>query len=207
MVNANPAFAQKLRVVFVPDYNVSAAEMLFPATELSEQISTAGTEASGTGCMKAVLNGGVIIGTLDGANIEIREEVGDENMFVFGKTAEEVASGRVDFEETPELKRVIDTIATMSGGMFKTLADMLLTNDRYLHCADFASYIETQQRAADTWTRRDDWTRMSILNTARSGTFSADRTVREYAEEIWGLEVERRALSAPGSLSKPGSAG
>ena len=186
LVHANPAIAQKLNVVFVPNYDVSAAEVLFPATELSEQISTAGTEASGTGCMKAVLNGGVIIGTLDGANIEIREEVGPENMFVFGHTAEEIAA-RPAANITPELKRVIDTIATMSGGLFKPLADILLANDRYFHCADFASYASTQQRAAETWTRRGDWTRMSILNTARSGKFSADRTVREYAEEIWDV--------------------
>jgi len=181
MVNANPSFAQKLKVVFVPDYNVSAAEVLFPATELSEQISTAGTEASGTGCMKAVLNGGVIIGTLDGANIEIREEVGAENLFAFGRTAEEIAAGRVAFDMTPELQRVLDTIATLS----PPLAEMLRTRDRYHHCADFASYLETQHRAAETWTRRDDWTRMSILNCAHSGLFSADRTVAEYASEIW----------------------
>jgi len=185
MVDANPSFAQKLKVVFVPDYNVSAAEVLFPATELSEQISTAGTEASGTGCMKAVLNGGVIIGTLDGANIEIREEVGEENMFVFGRTATEIASGQVQFELAPELQRVLDTIATLS----PQLADILRTKDRYHHCADFASYVDTQRRAAETWTRRDDWTRMSILNCARSGFFSADRTVREYADEIWEVEA------------------
>jgi starch phosphorylase len=194
MINANPAFASRLKLIFVPNYDVSGAEMLFPATELSEQISTAGTEASGTGCMKAVLNGAVIVGTLDGANIEILEEVHRENLFVFGHTAEEIVKlreGRYDsgkiIHETPALKRVVDTIATLSGGMFKPLADMLAHNDRYFHCADFASYLDTQQRAAATWTKRDDWTRMSILNTARSGKFSADRTIREYAEEIWGV--------------------
>ena len=186
LVRANPKVAQKLAVVFVPNYGVSAAEVLFPATELSEQISTAGTEASGTGCMKAVLNGGVIIGTLDGANIEIREEVGPENMFVFGHTAEEIAAGPV-VNMTPELERVIETIAAMN----EPLANILRGNDRYFHCADFASYVAAQQRAAETWIRRDDWTRMSILNTARSGKFSADRTVREYAEEIW--QVSSRA--------------
>ncbi|HUP60389.1 MAG TPA: glycogen/starch/alpha-glucan phosphorylase [Thermoanaerobaculia bacterium] len=193
MVRANPAIAQRLNIVFVPNYDVSAAEMLFPATELSEQISTAGTEASGTGCMKAVLNGGVIVGTLDGANIEIREEVGQENLFAFGKTTEEIAALRGQYDsgalirEDPSLRRVVETIATMSNGLFKPLADILYGNDRYFHCADFASYVATQQRAAETWTRREDWTRISILNTARSGKFSADRTIREYAAEIWGV--------------------
>jgi starch phosphorylase len=159
--------------------------MLFPATELSEQISTAGMEASGTGCMKAVLNGAILIGTLDGANIEIREEVGEDNLFVFGHTAEEIASGRAVVQESPELSRVIGTLTTMSGGMFKPLADLLLGNDRYFHRADFPSYLAAHQRAAETWTRREEWTRRSILNTARSGKFSADRTIREYASEIW----------------------
>jgi starch phosphorylase len=192
MVRANPFVAQRLNVVFVPNYDVSAAEVLFPATELSEQISTAGTEASGTGCMKAVLNGGIIIGTLDGANIEIREQVGEANMFVFGHTTEEIAAlreGHYDsaaiVRDNAELAAVIDRITSMSGGIFKPLVDNLLGSDRYFLCADFASYVATQQRAAETWTRTDEWTRMSILNTARSGFFSADRTIREYAEEIW----------------------
>ncbi|HET7435223.1 MAG TPA: glycogen/starch/alpha-glucan phosphorylase [Thermoanaerobaculia bacterium] len=187
-VRANPRVAQRLAVVFVPNYDVSAAELLFPATELSEQISTAGTEASGTGCMKAVLNGGIIIGTLDGANIEIRDEVGEENMFVFGKTAAEIAA-RPESKPTPELLRVIDTIAKLNGGEFAPLVDILTKNDRYYHCADFPSYAAAQQRAAETWLQRDVWTRMSILNTARSGWFSGDRTVAEYAKEIWGLPV------------------
>ena len=195
MVRSKPSVASRLTVLFVPNYSVSAAELLFPATELSEQISTAGTEASGTGCMKAVLNGGVIIGTLDGANIEIREQVGEENMFVFGLTADEVVQQRAGgydprafIERTPELKRVIDTVAAMSDGHFKPLVDILITNDRYFHCADFASYVETQHRAAQAWSRPDDWARLSILNTARSGFFSADRTIADYAREIWGAE-------------------
>jgi glycogen phosphorylase len=193
-LNANPAWSSRLKLVFVPNYDVSGAEMLFPATELSEQISTAGTEASGTGCMKAVLNGAVIIGTLDGANIEILEEVHRENLWVFGHSAAEIQALRERgydpaklVRENPMLQRVVTTIATMSNGTFKPLADILTGNDRYFHCADFASYAETQQRAAEKWTKREDWTRMSILNTARSGRFSADRTIREYAEEIWGV--------------------
>jgi starch phosphorylase len=182
-------------VIFVPNYSVSAAEVLFPATELSEQISTAGTEASGTGNMKAVLNGGVIIGTLDGANIEIKEQVGDDNIFIFGHTTEEIAALRPNYDPASivranqELAKVIDRIGSMSGGIFKPIVDILLTNDRYYHCADFASYVATQERAADAWTHRDDWARMSILNTARSGLFSADRTVAEYAREIWEIDV------------------
>jgi starch phosphorylase len=188
MVRANPFVAQRLDVVFVPNYNVTAAEVLFPATELSEQISTAGTEASGTGCMKAVLNGALIIGTLDGANIEIVEHVGKENLFVFGHTAEEIAAMNPQ-EHVPnaELDAVIDRIASMSGGIFRPIVDVLRGNDRYFHCADFASYVETQQRAAAAWTDRERWTRMSILNTARSGYFSADRTVAEYAREVWDV--------------------
>jgi starch phosphorylase len=145
--------------------------------------------------MKAVLNGGVIIGTLDGANIEIREEVGAENLFAFGHTAEEIVGLREKgynssaiVHSTPELQRVVETIGKLAGGAFKPIVDVLLTNDRYFHCADFASYMTAQQQAADTWIRREEWARMSILNTARSGKFSADRTVSEYAEEIWEAE-------------------
>ena len=128
--------------------------------------------------MKAVLNGGIIIGTLDGANIEIRDEVGEENMFIFGHTAEEIAA-RPPSVPTPELQRVIDTIAGLNGGEFAPIVNILTTNDRYYHCADFPSYVAAQTRAAETWLRRDDWTRMSIHNTARAGWFSADRTVAE----------------------------
>jgi starch phosphorylase len=169
--------------------------MLFPATELSEQISTAGMEASGTGCMKAVMNGGVIIGTLDGANIEIRADVESENMFVFGKTAEEVSNMRAGgydprayIAADPELARVIETIGSLGGGIYQPLVDALRQNDRYFLCADFRSYVETQQRAAEAWLARDQWTRMSIMNTARSAYFSADRTVAEYARDIWHAE-------------------
>jgi glycogen phosphorylase len=192
LVSASPFVAQRLNVAFVPNYDVSAAEVLFPATELSEQISTAGTEASGTGCMKAVLNGGIIIGTLDGANVEIAEHVGAENMFIFGNTTEQIAALREHgydsmgiIRSNGELGAVFDRIASMSGGIFKPLVDILQSNDRYFHCADFASYLDAQNRAAETWTRRDDWTRMSIMNVARSGFFSADRTIREYAKDVW----------------------
>jgi len=194
MLRRSPRSDARVRIVFVPNYEVSCAELLFPATELSEQISTAGTEASGTGCMKAVVNGGIIIGTLDGANIEIRDEVGAENMFTFGKTADDIASMRGSYnprtfiDANPELKRVIESIGNLSGGVYRPIVEALTGSDRDFLCADFASYVETQERAAKMWQARDDWTRMSILNVARSGWFSADRTVLEYAREIWGVD-------------------
>ncbi len=199
LVRANPYVSQRLNVIFVPNYSVSAAEVLFPATELSEQISTAGTEASGTGNMKAVLNGGVIIGTLDGANIEIREQVGPENMFIFGHTTDEIAAMRASYDpaaivrQNPELSRVIERIGSMSGGIFHPIVDILTKNDRYFHCADFTSYVETHERAAEAWTKKDEWARMSILNTARSGFFSGDRTVSEYARDIWEIPLAPHA--------------
>jgi starch phosphorylase len=197
MVNADPRVRRRLRVAFLPNYSVSLAQLLMPATELSEQISTAGTEASGTGNMKAALNGGIIIGTLDGANVEIREEVGAENMFIFGKTAEEIGElGRSGarpqefVDRDPELKRVIATLshgalARANPGLFDPLVAELLGADRYFLCADFRSYLDCQQRVADTYLRPDDWVRMSIRNVAGMGKFSSDRTIREYAEQIW----------------------
>ena len=190
----NPRVVERMQVVFVPNYDVSSAELLFPATELSEQISTAGTEASGTGCMKAVMNGGVIIGTLDGATIEIGDAVGKENIFTFGQTAEQIAKWQTTgydprriVESNAELRRVIERIA--SWGQYAPIVDGLIKADRYFHCLDFASYVDTQKQAADAWMRRDAWARRSILNTARSGPFSSDRTVAEYAREIWGVEA------------------
>lgn len=191
MVQSNPRVADRLNVVFVSNYDVSGAEMLFPATDLSEQISTAGTEASGTGCMKAVLNGAVLMGTLDGANIEIRDEVGQENMFIFGHTADEIASMRGSYDprkfidSDPVLREVIATIA--GRGIFQRLVEELTTRDRYFLCADFASFVTAQNRAAHTYAEINGWNRMSILNSARSGRFSADRTVIEYAEDIWNV--------------------
>jgi starch phosphorylase len=193
-VSADPRTRDRLSVHFIPNYSVSWAELLFPATDLSEQISTAGTEASGTGCMKAVMNGGIIIGTLDGANVEIRDQVGEENLFIFGETAEGIERVRREgyspgawIERSPLLGRVISTIASLDNGRFGEISTMLGTSDRYFHCLDFDAFVAAQERAAQTWLRGDDWTRMSILNTARSGFFSSDRTIAEYAEEIWGV--------------------
>ncbi|HEY6555080.1 MAG TPA: glycogen/starch/alpha-glucan phosphorylase, partial [Vicinamibacteria bacterium] len=198
-VNADPETAGRLRVCFVPNYSVSLAELIFPACDLSEQISTAGTEASGTGNMKAALNGSLTIGTLDGANVEIREEVGAPNIFIFGHTAEQVvglrAAGYVPgpfIEASGELRRVIETIAfgpfaRRWPGVFAPLVDALTGDDRYLLCADFLSYVDAQGRAGAAYERPDAWWRMSILNVAGMGRFSSDRTTREYAEDIWGV--------------------
>jgi starch phosphorylase len=174
-----------LSVVFVPNYDVSAAELLFPATEISEQISTAGTEASGTGCMKAVMNGAVIVGTHDGANIEIGEEVGSDNIFLFGHGI----AGH-------DLERVIAQLAAWD--RYRPIVNAIRGADQYEHCADFGPYSAAQRRAAEAWTRNDCWTRISIYNTARSARFSADRTVAEYAREIWHVDpVVVRAMRPP----------
>jgi starch phosphorylase len=197
MVNRDPATRGRLRVAFLPDYSVTLAERIFPACELSEQISTAGTEASGTGNMKAGLNGALTIGTLDGANVEIREEVGPENIFIFGHAASEIealrASGydpRAWVEKSGELRRAVDAVATgpleaAHPGLFRPIVEELLGPDRYFLCADFDAYLRCQRRAAEAYRSTDDWARMSILNVAGMGRFSSDRTVQEYAADIW----------------------
>jgi glycogen phosphorylase len=203
VVNADPAVRDRLTVAFLADYRVSLAEQIFPGAELSQQISTAGMEASGTGNMKFALNGAVTIGTMDGANIEIREEVGDDNIFIFGLTAAEVAALRPHYDPweyyraNPELARVLDMIrddAFSRGepGLFRPIVDSLLAGgDRYFLLADYASYIGCQERAARAYRDQDAWTRRSILNVAHMGKFSSDRTIRQYAEEIWRLDPVR----------------
>ncbi len=200
VVNADQAAEGKLRVVFVPNYGVSIAEKLIPATDLSQHISTAGMEASGTGNMKFVLNGSLIMGTLDGATIEIREEVGEENVFIFGMNTEKVKQLRKDgyrpqsyVEQNPDL---IEVFRMIDSGHFNSqhpelYSDMfrdLKENDYYLLLADFESYAACHQYAARQWRDQERWTRMSIRNTAGSGRFSSDRTIREYASEIWNLK-------------------
>jgi starch phosphorylase len=199
VVNRDPATRDLLKVAFLADYKVSLAERIFPAAELSEQISTAGTEASGTGNMKFALNGAVTIGTMDGANIEIRQEVGDDNIFIFGLNADEAAAlgPRHDpwahYRDNGELRRALDMIrdgAFSPGdpGRFQPIVDSLLSGgDRYLLLADYASYVEGQERVARAYRDQADWTRKSILNAARTGKFSSDRTIEEYAREIWGV--------------------
>jgi starch phosphorylase len=200
VINGDPRVGGRLKVVFPANFNVSLAEKIYPAADVSEQISMAGKEASGTGNMKFALNGAVTVGTLDGANIEIRERVGAENFFLFGKTAEEVIAlkqhGYVPrnlYHSNAELKAVIDAIGSgrFSSGdreLFRPIVDSLLLRDEYLLLADFGSYVECCERAARAYRDPDAWTRMSILNTARCGFFSSDRTMREYCEQIWRVQ-------------------
>ena len=197
VVNRDTHTQDRLKVAFIPDFNVKVGQCIYPAADVSEHISLAGTEASGTGNMKFALNGAVTLGTLDGANIEIRQAVGEENFFAFGLTVEEVARRRADgyrprelYEKDPQLKEAIDSIASgmFSRGdrdLFRPLLDALLNHDEFLAFADFASYVECQRRVSRAYADAEQWTRMSIRNVARSGRFSSDRAVREYAEKIW----------------------
>ncbi len=199
VVNAD-AGQTGIQVVFLPNYRVSLAERIIPAADVSEQISTAGKEASGTGNMKLALNGALTIGTLDGANIEIRDAVGKENFFLFGLTADQVeatlARGyrpRSIVEQDPELKAVLDLVGSgffspEDRTTFRPLVDELLNEDRFLVLADFRAYVEAQQRVVEAYLKTNDWTRMAILNVARVGRFSSDRTIREYAKDIWGIQ-------------------
>jgi len=201
VINRDPRVSEVLRLVFVPNYNVSAAEVLIPGTELSEQTSTAGTEASGTGNMKFALNGALTIGTLDGANIEIRDAVGEENIFIFGKTAAEVAEMRAQgyrpwefYHMDAELKRAVDQIGN---GFFcpddphryRPVFDTLLSQgDHYFLMADYRSYVDAQRRAEQLYRLDPEvWTRSAVLNVASMGAFSSDRSIHQYAERIWGL--------------------
>jgi glycogen phosphorylase len=195
-VAREPKARGRLAVAFLPNYSVSLAEVIFPACELSEQISTAGTEASGTGNMKAALNGALTIGTLDGANVEIRAAVGPENVFIFGHTAAEIAALRARgdgpaawIEKDPELARGIAALAggEFDGGtgLFQPVVEALTGDDRYFLCADFAQYSACQRRAGSDYGTPHEWWRRSILNVAGMGPFSSDRTTREYAEQIW----------------------
>jgi starch phosphorylase len=199
VINGDPATNDRLRIIFLPNYRVTLAERIIPATDVSEQISTAGYEASGTGNMKLALNGAVTIGTLDGANIEIMEEVGEENIFIFGLTADEVKelvpryNPKEYYEKDPVLKRAIDLIRSgffspQNKDLFVPLVDNLMGNDRYLVLADFEAYRDCQERVCRAYRDRDTWTRMAILNVARMGKFSSDRTIREYNNEIWGAK-------------------
>ncbi len=200
-VNSEPATRDLLRVAFVPDYRVTAAERIIPAADLSEQISTAGKEASGTGNMKFALNGALTIGTLDGANIEILEEVGAANIFIFGLTAGQIADAvrersydpREACRRSPAVNRVVqalvgDRFCRSEPGLFRPLeASLLDAGDEYFHLADLPSYIEAQERASQEYLEPEEWTRKAVLNVARMGPFSSDRTIREYASDIWGL--------------------
>jgi starch phosphorylase len=222
VVNRDPDVRGRLKVVFLEDYNVKFAQRVYPAADLSEQISTAGKEASGTGNMKFALNGALTIGTLDGANVEIREEVGAENFFLFGLTADEVYAKKAAgynpmeyYQSNPELKLVIDRIASgfFSHGdttLFKPIVDDLLYSDPYMLLADYQSYIECQEQVSQAYRDRDRWIRMSILNVARMGKFSSDRSIRDYCEDIWKvqpvpIELQEYVQENAGQLVVPSS--
>jgi glycogen phosphorylase len=197
VVNRDPEIGDKLRVVFLPNYCVSQAEKIMPAADLSEQISTAGMEASGTGNMKFALNGALTIGTLDGANIEIMEEVGKENIFIFGLTAEEVKGLKQSayrpaeyYERNPELKKIIDMLSSgyfspLNQDLFQPIVQSLLNSDPYMVLADFDAYVQCQALVSKEFLMPQEWTRKSILNVSGMGKFSSDRSISEYAREIW----------------------
>jgi starch phosphorylase len=205
LVNPDPVVRDRLKVVYFPDFNVTNAQFIYPAADLSEQISTAGKEASGTGNMKFALNGALTIGTLDGANVEIREEVGAENFFLFGLTAEEVekvkARGyrpRDYYDQNPTLREVIEFIASgaLARGdreLFRPIVENLLNDDPFLLLADYQAYIDAQERVTALWQNPAAWTRSSILNTARMGKFSSDRSIRDYCEGVWKIKPRNRS--------------
>ncbi|KAG0414215.1 hypothetical protein HPB47_008643 [Ixodes persulcatus] len=209
VVNNDPVVGDKLRVIFLENYRVSLAEKIIPAADLSEQISTAGTEASGTGNMKFMLNGALTIGTLDGANVEMQEEMGPENIFIFGMNEDEVNALAKSgynawdyYNRLPEVKQAIDQInggmfSPHNPGMFHDLTNVLLNHDRFLLLADFESYIKCQDRVSKMYTNQEEWTKMALLNIASSGKFSSDRTITEYAREIWGVEPSWEKMPAP----------
>jgi starch phosphorylase len=206
VVNADPATRERLAVVFFPDFNVKNAHTVYPAADLSEQISTAGKEASGTGNMKFMMNGALTIGTLDGANVEMLEEVGKDNFFLFGMNAEEVERLKREgyrpaerVERNDELREALELVASghFSRGdreMFRPLLDNLLNSDPFLVLADYADYARCQEQVGAAWKDPERWIRMSILNTARSGKFSSDRSIRDYCSEIWNIAPVRISL-------------
>ena len=196
-LDGDPAVRGRLKVVFLPEYNVSLAERIIPAAEVSNQISTAGYEASGTSNMKFMINGALTLGTRDGATIEMAEEAGEENFFLFGLKADEVASSQGwynphwHYDSEPETRAALDLIFSNhfspgEPGVFEPLRAALLTNgDRFMHLADLRSYLEADGRLCETYHHPDEWTRRSVLNIAASGKFSSDRTIAEYASQIW----------------------
>ncbi|MDH5604146.1 MAG: glycogen/starch/alpha-glucan phosphorylase, partial [Cyclobacteriaceae bacterium] len=200
IIENDPEVKGRLKVVFLPDYNVTNSQHVYPAADLSEQISTAGKEASGTGNMKFSMNGALTIGTLDGANVEIREEVGSDNFFLFGLTTAEVATlwkegyNPYDYYQSNEmLRRVLDMISSgyfsrEDSGLFRPLVDALKYNDQYVLLADYQSYIDCQDRVSEAYRDQEKWARMSVLNVARIGKFSSDRSIRDYCRDIWHVD-------------------
>jgi starch phosphorylase len=214
LVNRDPDVGHRLKVVFIENYGVSLAERIIPAADLSEQISTAGTEASGTGNMKFALNGALTLGTLDGANIEIMEQVGKENIFIFGLTAEQIQEKRREgynpwevYSSSQELRQTLDMIekgyfSPSQPDLFRPITDSLLRfGDPFMLLADFHSYLQCQEKVSQVYRMPWQWTRMSVLNVANMGVFSSDRTIRAYAEEIWGVETVRVSVPEAKTLS------
>ncbi len=199
-IDGDPAVRGRLKVVFLPDYDVSLAERLIPASEVSNQISTAGYEASGTSNMKFMMNGALTIGTRDGATIEMAEAAGEENFFLFGLTADQVAGSRGwynphwHYDHEPETRAALDLVfsnhfSRNEPGVFEPLRDTLLTHgDHYMHLADLTSYLDADRQLLELYADRDGWTRRAILNIAGSGQFSSDRTIAQYAAEIWNAK-------------------
>jgi len=214
LVNRDPDVGHRLKVVFIENYGVSLAERIIPAADLSEQISTAGTEASGTGNMKFALNGALTLGTLDGANIEIMEQVGKHNIFIFGLTAEQIQEKRREgynpwevYSSSQELRQTLDMIekgyfSPSQPDLFRPITDSLLRfGDPFMLLADFHSYLQCQEKVSQVYRMPWQWTRMSVLNVANMGVFSSDRTIRAYAEEIWGVETVRVSVPEAKTLS------
>ena len=195
-INNDKTVSEKLKVVFMEDYNVTLAEHLIPAAEVSEQISLAGKEASGTGCMKLMLNGALTVGTADGANIEMMEEAGKENMFIFGLSAEEAENLHTRgyhpseyYNASERLQQIVNSLSAGFGGQsFAPLSEYLLVNDPFMCMADFESYRLIHQEIMNAYGAREKWNRMSLMNIAGAGKFAADRSIREYADRIWNLK-------------------
>jgi starch phosphorylase len=199
-IDTDPAVRGQLKVLFLPEYDVSLAERLIPASDVSNQISTAGYEASGTSNMKFMMNGALTIGTRDGATIEMAEEAGEENFFLFGLTAQQVADSRGwynphwHYEHEPETRAALDLIfsdhfSRHEPGVFEPLRETLLTHgDHYMHLADLTSYLDADRRLVELYANPEEWTRRAILNVAGSGKFSSDRTIAQYAGEIWNAK-------------------
>uniref|UniRef100_A0A669CQE4 Alpha-1,4 glucan phosphorylase n=1 Tax=Oreochromis niloticus TaxID=8128 RepID=A0A669CQE4_ORENI len=213
VVNNDPVVGSKLKVIFLENYRVSLAEKVIPATDLSEQISTAGTEASGTGNMKFMLNGALTIGTMDGANVEMAEEAGEENLFIFGMRVEDVAEmdkkgydAMAYYKKIPELKQVMDQITSgffspKNPELFKDLTEMLFKHDRFKVFADFEAYVKCQEKVSKLYKNPVEWTKMVIKNIAATGKFSSDRTIKEYATEVWGVEPTNLKIPPPSEKS------
>lgn len=209
VVNNDPIIGDKLKVVYLENYRVSLAEKIMPAADLSEQISTAGTEASGTGNMKFMLNGALTIGTLDGANVEMKEEMGKENIFIFGMTVEEVEAlkkkgyySKDYYEKNPEIRQILDQINNGyfnpdEPALFRDIYNSLVHHDRFMLLADYAAYIKCQDHVSEVFKKPLLWSKMCLHNIASSGKFSSDRTIAEYARDIWGTDPSEFKLPAP----------